>query len=98
MIDKQEISMFGNNIVNLIPEGKVFPLLQMHRLIQFIEEKTNRKLEIVYNLGNYRMWLHEMKNDNCTGNYLFYDNLGKDLLQSLFKTAIRVAEQEVEHE
>jgi len=67
-----------------------FPLLQTCQLINFIEEKTKRYLEIVhYGKFGYSLVL----NDN---EYVFkhFDNLGDNLLQALWQVACKIAEEE----
>ncbi len=74
---------------------KFIPLLQMHQLISFIEEKTGGILDISYD-----------KNINCGYDIHVYDNnvmlieqrmrLGHNRLKALWKVAVRVVEESLE--
>ncbi|HDK7194842.1 TPA: hypothetical protein PTV74_003149 [Clostridium botulinum] len=78
---------------------QVIPLLQIHHLIQFIEEKTKGKLEISFHYSSYRIWSHELDNNFiCTGKYYFFDKLGKNLLQALWQVACKIAQEEADNQ
>lgn len=73
-----------------ILKSECIPLLQTHQLIDFIEEKTNYKINITYCSEGY--YLEKVITDE------FYENiidefLGHDLMNALFKISIIIAKQ-----
>lgn len=56
------------------------PLLQMHQLIAFIEEKTESKIDIKYNKIGYKIYLNELDTFMITDK----DNI----LDALFETCV----------
>ena len=77
-----------------IYKGKmVTPLLQMHQLVNFIEDKTKCKVELdCYGEKGYEMFLYSLIENNKT-QYPFnaFRGLGFDLLNALWQVAIQIA-------
>ncbi|ENK0837106.1 hypothetical protein AB2Z22_000412 [Clostridium botulinum] len=75
-------------IVWYYPSGvwkDLIPLLQMHQLIDFIEEKTNEKFKLDYDVRNgYNICFYN-RDDIWTYKH--------DLLQALWKATIKIAEE-----
>lgn len=68
----------------------LIPLLQMHQLIQFIEDKTESKLSLHCYYGqDYDISLFK---DNQIREF---QDLSEYKLQALFQVAVKIAEQEV---
>lgn len=74
----------------VVEKCDLIPLLQMHQLIAFIEEKTNCRLNITYCSEGY--YIEKVISDE------FYENiidefLGDNLLDALFKIAVEISKQ-----
>lgn len=75
-----------------IHETNVVPLLQMHQLINFIQDKTNCKVEMdTYKERGYELYLHSFEQGKREYNHEPYSNLGFDLLNALWLVAIQIA-------
>ncbi|NHI47996.1 hypothetical protein FDE94_08960 [Clostridium botulinum] len=69
----------------------LIPLLQMHQLIQFIEDKTNTKYDIIYSNGkNQFINFYNMNVDEDKPIYKINEH---NLLQALWQVTIKIAEE-----
>lgn len=92
VIDDKDIKEFGNKFIELFPEGTIIPLLQMHQLIQFIEDK---KYYIEFNNFQNKKWTVDIYK-SLMQTYSNYSITSDDLLKALWEVAVKIAEQEVE--
>ncbi|NFJ84010.1 hypothetical protein FDA84_15090 [Clostridium botulinum] len=80
-----------------LDKNKVTPLLQMHQLIGFIEDKTESIVQVSYcfkeNDATKRGYMLHLMGDGGANSH--YKNLGEDLLQAYWQIACRIAEYEV---
>lgn len=70
----------------------IIPLLQMHQLIQFIQEKINGKIDIC-NACNGKGYEVSVDSLDYSKTLLARQTMEADLLQALWKVAIEIAEK-----
>ena len=75
-----------------IYKGKmVTPLLQIHQLLNFIEDKTNSKVELdTFKKSGYELYLHCVEFGEREYKYEPFRDLGFDLLEALWQVVIQI--------
>ncbi|NFF75964.1 hypothetical protein FCV38_02925 [Clostridium sporogenes] len=84
MIDEEYLNVFRKTKYEYIP------ILQIHHLIQFIEDKTNEKFKLDYDVKNgYNI---------CFYNYDDIWTYKHNLLQALWQVVCKIAQEEVNNQ
>lgn len=91
--DKYQLTRSTWETEDFINLDDFIPLLSETQLRQFIEDKTNSKIEMDYSDFGYMMYLCTIKgNGKYAYNYGSFEKLDSDLLQAYFQVACRIAE------
>lgn len=88
VITTSDIEKYGIGFFTDGMDGGAIPLLQMHQLVAFIEDKTKGKIDIINYVYGIEITIR------IKTKYKLFTNLGFDLLQALFQVACKIVEGE----